>query len=450
MTDESTTDMLPNNDRSLDDLPPAEPRSPYAPVPPAPEAAPTSPEAVADPAAPSDAWQVPARHSGATWSASASPTPPSSPPPGGAPPQASEPRRRPGWLGYLAAGVAGGLVAALVAGGIVVATDDGNGATTVIREVTSGSTRPAKTVAGSGRDIGAIVAAVEPAVVRIETSGSQGTGTGTGFIISKDGVIVTNNHVVEGSNRIEVTLNDGTTKSGVVLGADSNNDLAVVKIEGNDFPTVPLGSSKDLQVGDDVVAVGYALGLQGQPTVTTGVVSATGRTLDEPFIGDAIQTDAAINFGNSGGPLVNADGEVVGINTLIPDPSQYAGIGWAISIDSAKPIIDDLEKFGSVKLAYLGVSTQDVTPGYARANDLGVERGALVTQVDQGTPAAGAGIRSGDVIVKVASDDITSRADVRNAVRSHEPGEKVTVVVNRDGQSKTFTVTLATLPQQNL
>jgi putative serine protease PepD len=213
---------------------------------------------------------------------------------------------------------------------------------------------------------------------------------------------------------------------------------------------VKLGSSADLQVGDSVVAIGHALGLAGDPTVTTGVVSALGRTVPTEVgteIENAVQTDAAINPGNSGGPLVNSDGEVIGINTAIADPSFATGIGWAIAIDSASPIIDDLETNGSPQIAYLGVVTELVDPGVAAANGLDVQEGALVTDVAPNSPADDAGVQPGDVIVEVDGLDVSNPEDVREGVRRNEPGDSISVVVDRGGDKVQLDVTLDQLPE---
>jgi serine protease Do len=227
-------------------------------------------------------------------------------------------------------------------------------------------------------------------------------GAGTGFIIDSTGIIVTNNHVVEGAQKLSVVLPDGQRfDDAQLLGADPQTDLAVIKVpgEGKNLPTVPLGNSSQLKVGEWVVAIGNALALKGGPTVTAGVVSATGRDEQEPgetrgstgpILHDLIQTDAAINPGNSGGPLVNMQGEVVGINTLGASDAQ--GIGFAISIDSAKPVIDALRQGQQVAgrgagQAYLGIQSLTVTPSIAAANGLSRNDGVVVVNVITGTPA---------------------------------------------------------------
>jgi serine protease Do len=278
-----------------------------------------------------------------------------------------------------------------------------------------------------------------------------GGGAGTGVVISRDGYIVTNNHVVDGSGgRVEVTFNDGTHQRATVVGTDPSADLAVVKVGTSNLTAAALGDSDKLVVGDEVVAIGNALALPGQPSVTRGIVSALNRSIDTEVgstLDHMIQTDAAINPGNSGGPLVNSNGEVVGINTAIANPAEAQNVGFAIAINQAKPIIDELRQGRSVQPAYLGVVTQSVTPAIQRQLDLKVSSGAVVQRVESSSPADSAGIRQGDVIVKVGDKDVKSAQDVGNAVRSHRPGDKVTIVVNRDGANRSLDVTLGARPE---
>jgi S1-C subfamily serine protease len=275
--------------------------------------------------------------------------------------------------------------------------------------------------------------------------GTGAGGAGTGFEITADGYIVTNNHVVEGQDRIDVAYNDGRTLSAKLVGRDPSVDLAVIKVEGTNLPFIELGDSDAVQVGDEVVAIGNALALEGGLSVTRGIISGTNRTVDtndgSTLVG-MLQTDAAINFGNSGGPLIDADGKVIGVNTAIDANAQ--NVGFAIPISRAKPVIDDL-RAGRVP-AFLGVSTQNVTPALATELGLKVKTGAYVAQVTPGTPAARVGIREGDVIVKIGDDDITTSADVLTAVRSHRPGDTITIIVNRDGDEITLSATLRERP----
>jgi serine protease Do len=288
-------------------------------------------------------------------------------------------------------------------------------------------------------------------------------GAGTGFIIDSTGIIVTNNHVVEGAQKLSVVLPDGQRFDDAhLLGADPQTDLAVIKVpgEGKNLPTVPLGNSSQLKVGEWVVAIGNALALKGGPTVTAGVVSATGRDEQEPgetrgstgpILHDLIQTDAAINPGNSGGPLVNMQGEVVGINTLGASDAQ--GIGFAISIDSAKPVIDALRQGQQVAgrgagQAYLGIQSLTVTPSIAAANGLSRNDGVVVVNVITGTPAQKAGLRQGDIIFGLDNTAIADQNDLQDALQQHKPGDTVTLKVDRNGTQETVQVTLGDRPQQ--
>jgi S1-C subfamily serine protease len=317
-------------------------------------------------------------------------------------------------------------------------------------------------------DIQAILRKVGPAVVRINvtingggsgdsSSGSGGTeqGVGTGFIISSDGRIVTNAHVVENATSVQVQLAGGRLVTAHVLGASTTSDLAVIKIDGQNLPTVELGDSNDLVVGDQVVAIGNALGLEGAPTVTSGIVSGLHRVLQEPpsssqpqgvNIPNTIQTDAAINPGNSGGPLVDASGKVIGINTAIADPSQSNNIGFAIEITPVKPVIAALSVGKQPNLAFLGVGTEAVTSDLATQQHLSVNEGAYVANVSTGSAAARGGIHVGDVIVSIDGQNVTSDDDVINVVRRHNPGDTIPVTVNRGGKIVTVTVTLQSKP----
>jgi S1-C subfamily serine protease len=371
-----------------------------------------------------------------------------------------EPRERSGMRAAIVGAVVGALVGALAAGGIVAAVDDnGNTRTIVEAPATNANARPAAVIQSPG-DIQAILAKVTPAVVRVNVTVNSGfggseQGVGTGFIIDSDGVIVTNAHVVEDADSVVVQLNNGRQVNGRVLGASSESDLAVVKIDGKNLPTVELGNSDDLEVGDQVVAIGNALGLEGAPTVTSGIISGLDRVLQEPAsngnpdgvqIPNTIQTDAAINPGNSGGPLVNANGEVVGINTAIANPSESNNVGFAIAITPAKPVIEALRKGQEPQLAFLGVGTQAVNSDVKDQFNLKVDQGAYVTSVSNDSAASDAGIKEGDVITKVAGKTVTSSEDVINAVRSHAPGDKISVTVNRNGSEQTLQVTLRARP----
>jgi S1-C subfamily serine protease len=272
-------------------------------------------------------------------------------------------------------------------------------------------------------DISSVVERVKPAVVHIRVETVEvdfflrpipSQGTGTGIVISPDGRIVTNNHVVANAQDIRVTLPDGRVFPARVLGRDPLSDLAVIKIEASNLPTLSFADTTDLKVGDWTIAIGNALDLEGGPTVTVGVVSALGRqilTETGVTLFNLIQTDAAINPGNSGGPLLNLDGEVLGINTALA--ARGTGIGFAINAANARPIVDELVRQGRVIRPQLGIALEMVTPSLAQQLRLPVEEGALVTQVFPDTPAAQVGIRAGDVIISLNGQRISSRPSLQ-------------------------------------
>jgi serine protease Do len=270
-------------------------------------------------------------------------------------------------------------------------------------------------------------------------------GSGSGVIISAEGYILTNNHVVDGAQEVIVTMVDQQTHKAKVVGRDPKTDLAVLKIDAKaSLPVAPMGSSTDLKVGDWVVAVGNPFGLSH--TVTAGIVSAKGRVIGAGPYDDFIQIDAPINPGNSGGPLFNMQGEMVGINTAIIASGQ--GIGFAIPVDLAKPLIPQLVKTGEVARGYLGVSIQSITPELAQALKLEERQGALVSEVVQGSPAAKAGIRQGDVIVGFNGETIDEARDLPAVVAKTPVGEDVTVTLRRDGNTQQVPVTMGKLPSE--
>jgi putative serine protease PepD len=361
----------------------------------------------------------------------------------------------------LVAALIGALVGGGVAGGVVALVDGDGSKTTIVTGNPADSNvtaRPSTALAKPG-DIRSILAKVEPAVVRIDVTTSPDaidsqSGTGTGFIVDPSGIIVTNAHVVNAetarqADQVVVTLSTGDSARARVLGEDTTQDLAVLKIDRKGLPSVRLGNSDSLQVGDAVVAIGNSLGIAGSPTVTTGIVSGLGRTVHvtgtETLV-DAIQTDAAINPGNSGGPLVDVEGRVIGINTAIADPSSSNNVGFAISISSAKPVVDTLRAGRTPRIAFMGVKTQTVTPSLVQQAHLSVKIGAYVAQVTPGAGAARAKMRRGDVIIVVDDLRVTSNDDVLRIVRRHQPGDKLSVTVQRGSAQKTLTVTLGDIP----
>ena len=376
--------------------------------------------------------------------------PPVTAPPGSEPPAAGtgsgsgSPGRGSARAALIGA-LVGALVAALVTAGAFVAFGRDHDSSS-----SDGTIRPASVIVRDG-DIQAILRKVQPTVVRIDVNGLDGQGTGTGFIVSSTGIIVTNAHVAANASTIDVTLSDNKThKTASVLGIDPTHDLAVIKISGSNYPVAELGDSGALEVGDSVVAIGNALALEGTPTVTSGIVSALNRTIstgdslgsNEPNVtlDNVIQTDAAINPGNSGGPLVDASGKVIGINTAIASPAEANNIGFAIAISSAKPYLDELEtgKNAPAQTAVLGVTVQTVDPTANSSQGLTVDHGALVDQVLSDSAAQAAGIKVGDVIVQFDGTAIGTASQLTQVVRAHKPGDKVAIVVNRGGASRTL------------
>ncbi len=278
--------------------------------------------------------------------------------------------------------------------------------------------------------------------------GGEIHGVGTGFIISADGQIVTNAHVVDGADSVKVTLADGNTVDGKVLGVDKATDIALVKVDaGKDLPTVAFGDSTKLKVGQDVVAIGNPFGLGN--SVTAGIVSALGRDINSGPFDNYIQTDAAINKGNSGGPLFDTDGHVVGINTAIFSPSGGSvGIGFAVPSQTAEKVVAALADGGKVERGFLGVQIQPVTDDVAAALGFDNAKGVLVSDVTADSPAAKAGIARGDIVVSVDGTDVNSPRDLTRMIATDEPGASVKLGLLRAGKPVDATVTLASRPEQ--
>ena len=296
-------------------------------------------------------------------------------------------------------------------------------------------------------DVPAIVAKVVPAVVSITTrhihrQPSQAPvlrrGLGSGVIVDRRGYIVTNHHVVEDADQIKVTLPDERVFSAQLIGADPVTDLAVLKIDGVRLPVAAFANVGKLRVGQPVIAIGNPLWIEGGPTVTAGVVSGVGRSLEQPglpMLHHLIQTDAAINEGNSGGPLVNAAGEVVGINTAIIASAH--GIGFAIPVSTVRPVLGDLVAGRRIVRPALGLVAVSVTPQVAFANDLKVERGVLVVEVEGSSPASAADIRVGDVITAIDGDRVQNLHDYHTVLWRRRPGKTVAIAFDRDGEAMT-------------
>jgi S1-C subfamily serine protease len=292
-------------------------------------------------------------------------------------------------------------------------------------------------------------------------------GVGSGVIYDQQGHILTNNHVVEGAQTLLVGLPDGRSFPGTLVGADPQTDLAVLQISGDNLPVAELGDSRQLQVGDWVVAIGNALSLPGGPTVTQGVVSALGRTIQEPsspngrgqgspqrqpgpFLFDVIQTDAPINPGNSGGALVDLQSRVVGINTLVAGQAESGvpaqGIGFAIAISTAKPIADALVTNGRVAHPYIGITYAPLNPLTRAQLSISAKAGAVVGQIIPGSPAAQAGLQPRDVIIEVDGQPLQGESGLAEAINSHKVGDTIVLTVIRAGQNQRLSVQLAEMP----
>lgn len=280
-----------------------------------------------------------------------------------------------------------------------------------------------------------------------ESKPKQVVGQASGFIVSADGYVLTNSHVVKDATEIEVTLNDGREFSGKTVGFDPNTDIALVKIDGKNLPFVDLGDSNKLEIGEWVVAIGNPMGLQA--TLTVGVVSALGRNnLDITNIEDFIQTDAAINRGNSGGPLLNLDSQVIGMNTAIVTnmAESNMGLGFAIPSSMIKPVMDQIIKIGSVTRGFIGVTLQTIDRDLAHAFNVEQHSGALVTSISKDSPAEKSGLKQGDIIRTFNDHKVNNIATLRNAIALMAPGSKLNLTVLRDGKTMDIAVEVASFP----
>jgi len=363
------------------------------------------------------------------------PTPPTAPldedtaePPTTPPPPAKRSRRPPRRAGAAVALCALAAVTS-IAGGFVGhrLADDGATATAPaaaapqVASATSGGT-------SGGLDVAAVLGVVEGAVADIQARGARTSGQGSGVVFTADGLVLTNAHVVEGATQVTVTVpGDRRARPATVVGADASRDIAVLRVQDTDGLVVaPLGSSQDVRVGQDVVAIGNALGLRGDPSVTRGIVSALDRSIGN--LSGLLQTDAAINSGNSGGPLVNAAGQVIGINTAVAVESNAQNIGFAIPIDDARAIAERIVSGNQpTTTGFLGVSSTDATDSAT---------GATVMEVTAGSPAADAGLRPGDVIVAVDGTAVSGASALGRLIGARAPGDEVTITILRDGEER--------------
>ena len=294
--------------------------------------------------------------------------------------------------------------------------------------------------------------AVGPAVVGITNKAVardwfnnpvQVEGAGSGVIFRKDGYIVTNNHVISGAKEIIVSLADGRSMPGKLVGADELTDLAVVKVDADDLPTAELGDSDDIMVGEPAIAIGNPMGLEFQGSVTSGVISALNRSLEiNDSVLKVLQTDAAINPGNSGGALVNADGKVIGINSAKIARSDIEGMGFAIPINTVKDIVNDLMTSGKVTRPYLGVGIFDKETAARYGYILNVDKGVYIENITVNGPAYKAGLRRGDIILSIGDKETNKVSDVRNTILDSKVGDTVKVKYERDGSVSTVDVAL--------
>ncbi len=379
------------------------------------------------------------------------------------------------------AGLLGGLIAVAV-GAILLATgviDSGGETRTVVQQ--SPVTRPATSeTPASGLTVSDIYKRVSPGIAFIQArvrrksespfglpqQGNQGVATGSGFVLDKDGYILTNAHVVDEATEVQVRFGKEDPIDAKLVGKDLSTDLAVIKVDPGDakLTPVPLGDSGRIKVGDPTIAIGNPFGYDG--TVTTGIVSAVQRQIDAPnnfSISNVIQTDAAINPGNSGGPLLDGAGRVIGINSQIAtggNGNGSIGIGFAVPVNTAKQILPDLKEGGEVERAYIGVTTTTITKQLSEDLNLPAESGALVQDVVDGGPADKAGLRAGktrteegifaggDLIVRVDGKDIKQPEDVATAIADNKPGDQIAIEYLRGGKRRTVQLTLGKRPNK--
>jgi putative serine protease PepD len=347
-------------------------------------------------------------------------------------------RRRSNFL----AALFGALVVALPLGGLAIggAFDSTSAPVATAPQPAPTESRAPSAPARSATDVSALYERVSPGVVSVEVRSGSSGAAGSGFVLDGDGYILTNDHVVDGADTVRVRFEEGAPIAARVIGADPSTDLALLKIDpsGHKLTALALGSSAALKVGQPAIAIGSPYRLEG--TLTTGVISALGRSITAPNnfpIDNVVQTDAAINPGNSGGPLLDGRGRVVGINAQIATNSgSNDGVGFAIPIDTAKQVVPQLKSGKEIKRPYLGVSTSDAETG----------SGAVVERVIAGGPADDSGLRPGDRILSVGDRSVSDAADVASAVVAQKPGDQVSVRVRRAGAERTVKVKLGTRP----
>lgn len=329
----------------------------------------------------------------------------------------------------------------------VIPANDTNPGQTITLDTTDIETSITQSVQQVGPAVVTVVGTVPGQMTIFGMTGDQ-TVSGTGFFITNDGYIITNNHVVEGTEEVNIVLSDGTQQTATIIGTDLYSDIAVLKTDGRVPAVAVLGNSDMLDPGESVIAIGSPLG-DFKNTVTVGVVSATGRSIDTGSgysIENLIQTDAAINHGNSGGPLVNLAGEVIGVNTLVVRSTQAGdvaeGLGFAIPVNTAQAIAEQIIEQGYFARPYMGVSFQPINPAIAERYNLPANWGVYITQVEPGSPAAQAGLQENDIITKIGDVAIDETHSYINSLFEHQPGDTIPLTVMRAGKEMQLQITL--------
>jgi S1-C subfamily serine protease len=345
----------------------------------------------------------------------------------------------------LAIAVLSGLISSLLTTGLIAVAGGFENRTVTHRSVEKEAALPVSASRNSGNgsnaNIDEIAERVRPAIVQIEVEGSEGKGSGSGMLLRTDGHVLTNQHVINGADKITVVMADGRELPGTLIGGDPDTDVAVVKVDGGSLPTATLGSATNLKVGNQAIAIGSPLGLAGGPSLSVGVVSALGRQVDSrdgPPLLDMIQTDAPIAPGSSGGALLDSTGSVIGITTAIAVSDVGAeGLGFATPIDIARDVAEQLITTGKVVHVWLGIEGEDGTGN----------TGALVRKIRPDSPAAKAGVKERDIITAVAGKPVTSMSALVIALRTRKPGQVVTLGLTRDGKPMTVEATLVERPR---
>ncbi|MBV9043325.1 MAG: trypsin-like peptidase domain-containing protein [Acidimicrobiia bacterium] len=361
-------------------------------------------------------------------------------------PSEMRPKRSAGERTWLVASISGLVGALLASGVVVVAGGIGNRATERIVEREEVPVRTVASTPGT-ESVVDIAQRVRPAITQVRVEGKQGDASGSGVLFQSDGHLLTNFHVIDGADAVKVVIDSGRELTAKVVGTDPENDVAVLKIDGGPFPVAALGTAADLQVGQPAIAIGSPLGLAGGPSVTVGVVSALHRRLDTqsgPPLLDMIQTDAPISPGSSGGALLDSDGAVIGLTTAVATTDGAQGLGFATPIDIARSSADQLIAGGKVVHVWLGIEGTDVDP--TTAKEMAIDGGALIGRVVQGSPADKSGLQARDVIVALDNQPVKSMGALVVALRTHRPGDAVSIDVRRGKDQRHMTVSLIERP----